>query len=103
MSLNYPQWLLGQLSLLIFLGLLTVAGTISQSSYQNPAFESLRAKKRRQTAMRARAHVAILLPRILVSSLPKIFESDICDVCSKLRTVLNPFDSLQERVRQIKF
>ena len=56
--------------------MLTVAGDISQSSYQNPAFESLRAKNRRQTVMTANAHVAMVIPRMLVVS-------DICSEGSK--------------------
>ena len=57
--------------------MLTVAGTISQSSYQNPAFESRRAVQRRQTTITAIAHVAIILPFIGALSLDSRPEDNV--------------------------
>ena len=43
-------------------GVRTAEGTISQSSYQKPAFESRLAVNRKRTIMSANTHVAALVP-----------------------------------------
>ena len=64
-------------------GILTVAGIISQSSYQSPTFERRRARNRRQTAISAIAHINKMIPPKLVSWLVGLLESEDCCICNE--------------------
>ena len=86
--------------------MLTVAGIISQSSYQSPAFERRRARNRRQTAISAIAQIAMILPPKLVSSSVGLLVPVDCCICIeaivpdyvRLRLVLTGRKSWEDKV-----
>ena len=89
----------------------TVAGSISQSSYQRPTFERRRARKRRETIMSIKDHVNITVPRMWASSTEWVLEvalgilkelDEVIGMNAVVRVLVELFRARMARVRVAK-